>query len=86
MTPREHVCVNGELSSEPSKWEYDAQGIELCRVCPRCREEKLRAYRPEILRGYTQADVDEPIEPEDGGEDFWAGGPFDENWVGEEDL
>jgi 7-cyano-7-deazaguanine synthase in queuosine biosynthesis len=47
-----------------SWWEYDGNGISLCRVCESCREVKLSRYRPEILRGYTQADVDEPIEPE----------------------
>lgn len=47
---------------EESWWEHDAQGIPLCRVCDRCRATKLAGYRPEILRGYTQADVDEPIE------------------------
>ena len=45
-------------------WEYDAQGIPLALVCDDCREAKLAEYRPEILTGYTQADVDEPIEPE----------------------
>jgi hypothetical protein len=44
-------------------WEHDAQGIPLCKVCDLCAEHKLRKYRPEILSGYTQADVDEPIEP-----------------------
>jgi len=47
-----------------SWWEYDAQGIPLCRVCDKCVDEKLAEYRPEILSGYTQADVDEPIEPD----------------------
>lgn len=42
---------------------YDAQRIYLCRVCDRCEQAKLARYRPEILSGYTQADVDEPIEP-----------------------
>jgi len=60
-----HSCVGGMPSSEPSWWARDAQGIELCRVCDRCESEKLSRYRPEILAGYTQADVDEPIEPED---------------------
>lgn len=56
----EHECIRSE------SWaEYDAQGIYLCRVCPSCREQKLAKYRPEILTGYTQADVDEPIEPQD---------------------
>jgi hypothetical protein len=48
-----------------SWWETDGQGIPLCRVCERCKEEKLARYRPEILRPYTQVDVDEAIEPED---------------------
>lgn len=47
-----------------SWWEYDAQGIPLTRVCGGCINEKLARYRPEILVGYTQADVDEPIEPD----------------------
>lgn len=57
---RNHRCDQGV-----SWWEYDAQGIELCRVCPDCVDAKLAQYRPEILSGYTQADVDEPIEPID---------------------
>ena len=53
-------CGSGKES-----WpEYDAQRIYLCRVCPSCRKKKLARYRPEILTGYSQADVDEPIEPE----------------------
>lgn len=42
--------------------EYDAQGIYLCKVCEDCVEERLSHYRPEILSGYNQNDVDEPIE------------------------
>ncbi len=56
---RRHRCNRAD-----SWWEYDAQGIELCRVCSHCRAAKLRRYRPEILKGYTQADVDERIEGE----------------------
>lgn len=55
-----HAC-----DRESSWLEYDAQGIYLCRVCPLCQKAKLSRYRPCILSGYTQADVDEPIEPED---------------------
>lgn len=62
---REHACKGGRPSSEPSWWARDAQGIELCRVCSDCEAEKLSQYRPEILSGYSQADVDEPIEAED---------------------
>ena len=51
-------------SNKDSWWEYDAQRIPLCRVCDNCRQEKLSQYRPEILTGYNQLDVDEPIEPE----------------------
>ena len=47
---------------EYSWWEHDAQGIPLARVCDHCIAAKLAGYRPEILSGYTQADVDEPIE------------------------
>jgi hypothetical protein len=55
----EHRC-----NPKASWWEHDAQGIPLCRVCDVCCDEKLSRYRPEILTGYSQADVDEPIEPE----------------------
>ena len=52
-------------SGKPSWWEHDAQGIPLARVCDACQEEKLSGYRPEILTGYDQSDVDEPIEPDE---------------------
>lgn len=52
-------------SGEYMYWVNDAQGIPLAKVCSVCEEEKLKGFRPEILTGYTQADVDEPIEPED---------------------
>lgn len=60
--PRVHRCVGGEESTAPTWWAKDAQGIELCRVCEKCEKEKLAKYRPEILTGYDQSDVDEPIE------------------------
>lgn len=56
-------CLEGH---EDDTWpEYDAQSIYLCKVCERCREHRISGYRSEILTGYTQADVDEPIEPEE---------------------
>ena len=55
-----HECPCG--SGEFPEAEYDAQGIFLCYVCSECREEKLSHYRPEILTGYNQLDVDEQIE------------------------
>ena len=64
MTAHLHICVGGTISTEPSWWMKDAQGIPLCRVCALCEQEKRTRYRPEILSGYTQADVDEPIEGE----------------------
>jgi len=56
--PRECPCGSGEFPEA----EYDAQGIFLCYVCDVCRKDKLSRYRPEILTGYDQSDVDEPIE------------------------
>ena len=56
---RDHRCDPEE------RWpEHDGNGIFLCYVCSTCRAAKLSRYRPEILRPYTQADVDEPIEDE----------------------
>lgn len=64
-----HQCLTGAgmpyESDEPSWWEHDARGIPLVRVCDQCKDRKLSRYRPEILSGYDQSDVDEPIEPED---------------------
>jgi len=54
-------CGSGEVS----EIEYDAQGIYLCRACDKCRKAKLAGFRPEILTGYDQGDVDEPIEPDE---------------------
>lgn len=65
MESRELLMSHPHTKNDGSWWEHDAQGIPLCRVCDECREAKLSRYRPEILTGYTQADVDEPIEPEE---------------------
>jgi hypothetical protein len=43
-------------------WEYDGNGIPLAKVCRKCVDETLAKYKPEILTGYDQSDVDEPIE------------------------
>ena len=58
----EHTCLNGVTSREPSWWALDARGIPLCRVCEDCKRQKMSRYRPEILTGYDQSDVDEPID------------------------
>lgn len=50
-------------TKEESWWEYDARGIPLCRVCPKCKKERLNGYRPEVLTN-SQYQADEPIEPD----------------------
>lgn len=65
MSPTDLSSHDCEAAGESWWREHDAQGIYLCRVCDKCRSAKLAGYRPEILRGYSQADVDEPIEAED---------------------
>ena len=60
-----HYCKGREWSDGWAFWVNDAQGIPLAKVCGDCRGEKLSGYRPEILTGYDQSDVDEPIDPED---------------------
>jgi hypothetical protein len=47
-----------------SRWETDARGLPLCRCCPKCRAERLSAYRPDVLtdRNYW---TDEPVDPEE---------------------
>jgi len=60
LTPEQlerHECERSR-----SWWAHDAQRIPLCRVCDQCERAKLARYRPEILTGYTQDDVNEPIE------------------------
>ena len=54
------VCPCG--SGNESWWENDAQGIPLARVCVACKRKKLATFRPMVLTGYTQADIDERIE------------------------
>jgi len=55
-----NVCRCG--SGLYAEWQYDGRGIELCKTCDKCHDEKMSRYRPEILEYYTQADVDEQIE------------------------
>ena len=52
------ACGSGKYSYDL----LDAQGIYCGKVCERCENEKRDTFRPEIFTGYTQADVDEPIE------------------------
>jgi len=39
----------------------DARGIYICRVCDKCRDVKLRGFRPEVLTD-SNYEADEPIE------------------------
>ena len=61
FTPRRHNCPCG--SKLHSWWENDARGIPLCRVCDKCKKEKLAGYRPEVLTE-SNYDADEQIEDE----------------------
>jgi hypothetical protein len=51
-------------SGQEADAEFDARGIFLAYVCPKCRKEKLSRYRSDVLTdpGYY---CDEPIEPEE---------------------
>jgi hypothetical protein len=52
---------NAHRPGDGSWWEYDARGIELCRVCSKCRSVKLAQYRTEVLSDPNYI-ADEPIE------------------------
>ena len=58
-TMRKCKCGSGKTPS----WRYDARGIPLDKRCSECWPEARKKYRREILDGYDQDDVDEPIEP-----------------------
>jgi hypothetical protein len=64
-TPRPCSCGSGQIA-EP---QYDARGIYLTSCCDACRKERLAGFRPEVLNdpGY---ECNEPIEPDDPGEDW----------------
>jgi hypothetical protein len=59
MIPIARLCPCG--SGQYSWWEYDARGIELCRVCDQCRAERLSHYRPDVLAN-PNYEADEPID------------------------
>lgn len=42
----------------------DCHGIYCARVCDDCESVVRGRFNPWIFSGYSQADVDEPIEPE----------------------
>ena len=53
--------MNCNHTKADSWWEHDARGIPLCRVCDKCREEKLSRFRPDVLTN-SNYQADEPIE------------------------
>ena len=53
------LCYCG--SGKESRWEHDARGIPLCRVCDKCRKAKLGRYRPEVLSD-PDYETEEPVE------------------------
>lgn len=57
MSGRPCPCGSGLMSY----WQKDARGIELCRTCPKCHDEKMGRYRPEVLTN-ANYDHDEPID------------------------
>lgn len=48
-------------TDDNSWWEFDARGIELCRVCERCRDLQLAKYRRDVLTDFNYWH-DEPID------------------------
>jgi len=63
LFPTARLCDCG--SGEYSEWEYDARGIELCRCCDKCRNQRLAGFRPEVLTN-PDYECDEDIEPDQG--------------------
>ena len=57
----DRLCLCG--SGFTSWWEYDARGIPLCRVCEKCRPQKLRGFRRDVLENPNYL-ADEPIDEE----------------------
>lgn len=54
---------------------FDYQGIFCNYVCSKCEREAKSKYTPQTFSGYSQADIDEPIEPEPetgpAGQEWW---------------
>jgi len=60
-TDKSRNCLCG--SDLIPNWEYDGNGIPLCKVCDECRDEQMSKYRVEIVSApYDQSQVDEQID------------------------
>jgi hypothetical protein len=57
---QECPCGSGEYPDD----QHDARGIFLCYTCPKCEDEKLSRYRPDVLSDPNYW-TDEPVEEED---------------------
>jgi hypothetical protein len=53
------TCRMHNKYDNDSEEVYDGHGIYLCRVCSKCRKEKLSKYRPDIFENYHS---DEPLD------------------------
>lgn len=60
MKIRECPCGSGR----ESWWENDARGIPLARVCTKCKRERLKGFRADVLTN-PRYEADEAIEPEE---------------------
>ena len=49
-------------SGKNSWWENDARGIPLARVCVECKSDRLKKYKPSVLKN-PNYHANEPIEP-----------------------
>jgi hypothetical protein len=67
MTDEQHEALRRHnCTKEDRRPLTDGRGIFCNYVCDLCEEVKRSQYRPEILdRWYSEADVDEQIEPDD---------------------
>lgn len=45
-------------------WLHDYQGIPCAKVCPGCEERVKARYKSWVFTGYSELDLDEPLEPE----------------------
>ena len=49
-------------SKQEAYWIYDGHGIALCKVCDKCKAQKMKRYRPDIMSAY---EADEPIDSDE---------------------
>lgn len=61
--PKSKIDLSTHTHSGATWWEYDARGIELCRVCDDCVEAQLARYRRDVLTDSNYW-AHEPIDPE----------------------